>query len=611
EKAARARANAVLRPLTALTTGRCDQLRDAAWGSATDWARSREPPRRISERVLECHRGARDLKVHASDAELAFERLALRAEAGAHEALAASDDDEGAPPRGKAMPFVSGEASLSPAGAEPCDIKLVSPKGRYYFDRFHERMALPPSQVDEADIEATRSYTDRASASELRAWICGAPAEVAVFFVMKKTREDGVYALRPAWDTWRVNERFRCRSCAEKWPYMARGGVSTDEFVKELKRRRMKLPSVPSGCRYLCLVAMVTGFSWSPAICRGALGDVICDLSSFPRHGQLIHGLIPPSFAEVAFIYWVVKDDFASLALVRESDKTTVETVKEAARARLKEVGLDMRKDGVGDACPLSLGATITEQPCRLLASREKIQNVIGSIGAVMARGRASSQELSRIIGSWVWLAMRCRPAFCLLDARYKFVAKFEGDQTRRKLWESALHELHMLYHLAPLEAGMGAVETQATRSEVKAEVDRRWRLQQPRDIARDEEEELLLTGDDWEFSNRGIPNTSGESDAPPPRLMADVLAGYGGFGEEVRSECQCETLSVDNARNPRRDLMGPSFVELMCRAIMFGFFFMVHMVQRVREGSALARAAIPTCFACLAVGIGFSFENP
>eukprot|EP00959_Pyramimonas_sp_CCMP1952_P392846 8231774-Pyramimonas_sp.AAC.1 len=93
-----------------------------------DRAKSRELPRGISERVLECHPEAHDLKMYASDDESAFERLALRAEAGAYGALAVSGDDAGAPPRGKAVPFVCGEASLPPAGKEPCDIMLVSPK---------------------------------------------------------------------------------------------------------------------------------------------------------------------------------------------------------------------------------------------------------------------------------------------------------------------------------------------------------------------------------------------------------------------------------------------------------------------------------------------------
>ncbi|CAK0805297.1 unnamed protein product, partial [Prorocentrum cordatum] len=677
ERAERARANAAPRSLTAPTVGRCDQLRDAAWGSATDWARSRELPRMLSERVLECHRGAHDLNMYASDAEFAFERLALRAKAGACVALAASGDDGGAPPGGEVMPIASGEATLPPAGAEPCDIKPVSPKARRYVDRFHERMALPPSQVDEADIEAVRSRADpgfRQRAARLDfavrlwgAWMLGftrdCKVEVAVFFVMGGAREDGVCVRRPAWDMRRVSMRFRCRNCAELWPYMVCGGVSIDEFVKELRRRRMKLPGAPSGCRYLCLVVMLMGFSWSPAICRGALEDLMCDLPGSPRRGRLTRGLIPPGFAEVAFIYWVFFiRDFASLTLVHESDETTAETVKEAARTKLQEVGLDMHKDGVGDALPLSLGDAITEQPCRFVASREKSRTLLGQLELswLGAERRLRSCPVSLARGSGLRC---CRPAFCLLGACYKFATKFEGDQTRRELWESALNELRMPCHLAPLmythleprwsevvfatdasEASMGAVETQATRSEVKAEVDRQWRLQQLREMAGDEEEEeLLLKGDDWECSKRGIPNTSGECDVPPQPLMADVFAGYGGFGEEMRSECQCETLFVDNARNPRRDLTGPSFGELTCRAILFGLFFTVHMappcssfsrarrpairapgrwirglpglspprVQRVREGGSLARAAISMCFPRLAACVGFSLENP
>ena len=74
--------------LKALTTGRYDLLRTTAWGSAKEWQTSHELPRRISERVLECHREAHDQKMYASDAESAFERLALHAKAGTYGGLA-------------------------------------------------------------------------------------------------------------------------------------------------------------------------------------------------------------------------------------------------------------------------------------------------------------------------------------------------------------------------------------------------------------------------------------------------------------------------------------------------------------------------------------------
>ena len=101
EKAARVGANAAVRSLTALTTGKYDRLRDTVWGSAKEWVMSHELPRRISERVLQCHREAHDLKMYASDAESAFERLALHVKTGPYVAINVSNEDEGVPERGR------------------------------------------------------------------------------------------------------------------------------------------------------------------------------------------------------------------------------------------------------------------------------------------------------------------------------------------------------------------------------------------------------------------------------------------------------------------------------------------------------------------------------
>ncbi|CAK0852121.1 unnamed protein product, partial [Prorocentrum cordatum] len=434
--AVRGRASAALRSLRALATGQHDQFRDIAWGGAKERATCRELPGGIAERVLECHREAHDLKMQASDAESAFERLALRAKAGAREATAASDDDELTPPRGKVMPFVGGEASLPPAGAEPCDIMLVSPKARYDFDRFYKKMALPRARTG--------------------TW--------------------------PAWDARRVSKRFRPPPRLNLGPPMA-----------------------------------MSEFDLSDEVTQGrALKSTWGDVPDF------FH-----SFAQVAFVHLVFMGDFASLTPVGKGAIAMVETVQESSRTKLKDVGLDMHKGGAGGAMHLSLGATIAERSNDLTASREKIQNVIGATGALLARRRATSNELSRVVGSWAWLAMCCRSGFCVLDARCKLVTERSDDDAKYESWGSVLNELHMLHHRAPLmhahrearwgaialatdasEQGLGVVETNASRNEVKEEVDRQWK--------------------------------------------------------EVRSACQRELLFADNARNPRRDLMGPSFVELV-----------------------------------------------
>ncbi|CAK0894126.1 unnamed protein product [Prorocentrum cordatum] len=513
EKAVRGRANAAARSSTALTTGCHDRLRDTEWGSANEWAMSHELPRRISERVLQRHRKAQDLRMHASDDESAFERLALRR----------------------------------------LGMRLYLHRTTTRERRIYEKMALPPRQVDETDIANTRAYTD----PSIRA--------------------------------------------------------SIDQLLKEMKRRSMKVPSVPRGSRYLRLTVMLMSFGWSPAICHGALENIICNLHGPPSRGQLAHGLVPPSFAEVAFIYWVSMDEFASLALVSEDESTIMATVKEIARPRLTEVGLDMHMDGPGDAIPLSLGATIAEKPHRLTAAGDKVRNVIGATRALLARGHATSQELSRTVGSWVWSAMRCRSAFCPLDSRYTFATKYGGDQGRHELWESALNAQwsETAFAADASETGLGAAEIEASWAEVKAEVDRQRRIQQLRDMARDDEEEEMLSGDALECLKRSFPQVTGESEVPPQRWMADVFAGYGGFGGKVRSERQCETPFVDSALDPRRDLMDPSFVEVVCQAILNGLFFLVHMARRVREGNALAQAAISMRVARMAASAGFSPENP
>ncbi|CAK0904139.1 unnamed protein product [Prorocentrum cordatum] len=386
-----------------------------------EWGMSHELPRRISERVLQCHRGARDRKMRDSDAESAFERLALHAKPGAYLGFNVSDkDNDDAPQRGKVMPFVGGEASLPPAGAQPCDVRMISPKASYYFDRLYERMRLPPSQVHEADIKKTRAYMDPSLRNKsarlqfaLRLWESGVLG-------FTKVGEAGQLILRPVWDLRQVNKRFqkpprlslgslmamaeldlsdeiaegrilqstwggvpdyfhRCKSCSELWPCMVFGGATVPQLLKELKRHGKDIP-------------------------------------------------------KTAFIYWVFMDDFASMALQRDEKSEVAEASREHAGKKLKEVGLDMHKVHI--------------------------------------------------------------------------------------LWESVTNELYMLYHLAP----------------------------------------LMYTHLESQWSSSVFATDA--SEVPPMKFMADIFSGYGGFGQAIREELQCQTLVVDHAKQARHDLLDPSFVE-------------------------------------------------
>ena len=221
-------------------------------------------------------------------------------------------------------------------------------------------------------------------------------------------------------------------------------------------------------------------------------------------------------------MYWVFMDDFSSIALTAKEDTTTMETIRASARKTLARAGLSMHKDGTGEAVPLSLGVSITEAPYRLNASTQKLSAVIAATGAMLKLQACSSKALSKLVGSWIWVAMCCRAGFAVLDGCFKFITKYDNILEEQPIWKSVRDELHMLYYLAPLfttqldapwsrtvfatdasETGWGIVETEASLQSVKEEVNRRWECEQLREMARGEmgARGSLLLGQDWSIA--------------------------------------------------------------------------------------------------------------
>eukprot|EP00959_Pyramimonas_sp_CCMP1952_P320496 6706877-Pyramimonas_sp.AAC.1 len=60
--------------------------------------------------------------------------------------------------------------------------------------------------------------------------------------------------------------------------------------------------------------------------------------------------------------------------------------------------------------------------------------------------------------------------------------------------------------------------------------------------MARDEEEEEQLIGENLERARRGIPAVVIDGEVPPMKFMADIFSGHGGFGQAIREELQCQT---------------------------------------------------------------------
>lgn len=81
--------------------------------------------------------------------------------------------------------------------------------------------------------------------------------------------------------------------------------------------------------------------------------------------------------------------------------------------------------------------------------SAEKLASLAATTIAVLEGGPISGKQLARLIGSWVWALLPCRPLLSVLRASYRFVAT--AWNTSRALWRSVRNELHVLVGLLPV----------------------------------------------------------------------------------------------------------------------------------------------------------------
>jgi len=79
----------------------------------------------------------------------------------------------------------------------------------------------------------------------------------------------------------------------------------------------------------------------------------------------------------------------------------------------------------------------------------DKLVTLAALTEAMLARGYATGRQFSRLIGSWVWCLLPCRPFLSVLRACYRFVAA--AWQEPRPLWHSVRRELQVLLGLLPL----------------------------------------------------------------------------------------------------------------------------------------------------------------
>ena len=667
---------------------------------------------RLQQRVAEAHRRAHGAGLYALDPVSARERLLARPSAAPYGGTAPAA--EGLPLRGEVVALSKGVASLPPRGTAPTRLVDVSPRARHFFENFGSLMLAPSSELDLEAIAACRAYMDPTlrdrkkwlsfAADLWEAGLCGLTprkvCHISVFFVFKKSSDEG-WVLRPVWDLRLVNQYFRrpphmtmggpsalaeldlsaevrqgrvlhalwgdlpdyfhrCEVPEVMWPYLVLDGISVEALSRELEARGRPALRRPRGRHYVALRVAAMGWSWAPCLCHSALEDmVVGKLEAFPVGGQVIMGRPPPDFVREAFLHWLYMDDYASACLLepsRDQNLDELHAVQAGVKDYLKERGFPVHKDGFGQGVPETLGMTIsTEDGHRLRPSQAKLALLLAATRGLLLRPAASSLEVSRLLGSWIWIMTIARAGMALFSGVFRFVEAYREDQLPHAMWDAVRDELNAAYYLAPLlevdlEApfsdwvfatdssmqGYAVVRTTAEPEEIRAEVRRRF----PASV-----EAAVAGASDLPRDGPPLPPVPASCPGAETkrRWFADVFSGVGGIGQAVARSCKVSSLFVDTAIDSRHDLLRDRNMRRLLRLIASGAIFAMHLAppcgtwsrarlprlrrpglgirglpglrphQRAKlaEGTALMDVAIRLAWAMLAAGLGFSLENP
>ena len=303
----------------------------------------------------------------------------------------------------------------------------------------------------------------------------------------------------------------------------------------------------------------------------------------------------------------------------------------------------------------------VTNQWTSLRPAAEKLALLLPGTKGALLRGRASSLQLSRLIGVWVWMMSGVRGAMCLFDSVFAFVEAYRNDKAEHNLWEAVVDELTAVYYTAPLmqvnlsapwatvvhatdacDSGYGVVATEATLEEVRAEASRELPTAVASQVGSPHlAEDSRLPDGHLELAERGLEIPEEVSDSA--RYFGDIFAGEGGFGAAVASHLGVAAVFVDTAISAKHDLTKAKNLHRMLGLISKQAFFACHFAppcsswsrariprlrrpgrfiaglpnlrpkQKVKlmEGNALTNACVEMVRACLKHGVGFSVENP
>ena len=201
-------------------------------------------------------------------------------------------------------------------------------------------------------------------------------------------------------------------------------------------------PVKPTQVVWPRMAVLPMGWSHALELCQQIHEKIVRDKEDLSPERAVVDRQRVPAFAgKAAHAEYV--DNFLAFA----TEPGLADSLKELAVARLRAAGLPVHEETSAREGATALGWSFEGD--RIAATSRRLWRLRLGTTAVMKRGRATGQQLSRLVGHFTFAGLLRRPFLSVFDAVYSFEMYHWNEET--ELWPSVLRELRWAASLLPL----------------------------------------------------------------------------------------------------------------------------------------------------------------
>jgi len=232
-------------------------------------------------------------------------------------------------------------------------------------------------------------------------------------------------------------------------PYFCLPRLSRNELRHLLSLSGQSASIRSNSARYPMLTTLPMGWSHSVYVAQSVHEHVLYTMSN--AINPLSNILLQSALHRYSYLHMIYIDDVVILGCAESTVNEVIERVEEAYEMVGLRVNLKKKVAATSDPVPV-IGVTTCGREQRLCVTSEQLTQLIHRTLSMLYVGTATSTELSRLVGSWVWLQLLRRPLLSIWRETYRFIQKFRRDseENSKVLWSSIQRELALVCALAP-----------------------------------------------------------------------------------------------------------------------------------------------------------------